>query len=275
MGKELKLSRILSNIDLNKDIDAIRLYTHWCRIVYRKFEKLNPKEHFHLFWEFHLCLSGSATISIDGVQHVLSENTWVFLCPKSKHRFVSVTQDYSEFVWGFNIEDKDEINENLNNFYKSAKEFDADKEFIDSITLILENVEKMQFGYYNLIANTLYHIFLILVRNAGIKNNATHHKVRNNEIDVIRKYICDNLSSDVSIEDVSLFLGVSKNSIDDTLKKECDKTFVQFKREIKSHAICELLRETDRTMEEIAEAIGFSDRYSMGKFFKTWEYQTT
>ena len=58
------------------------------------------------------------------------------------------------------------------------------------------------------------------------------------------------------------------------LKKEYRKTFSQIKREMRAEVISELLRETDYTMEEIADATGFSDRYSMGKFFKKIEGET-
>ena len=46
------------------------------------------------------------------------------------------------------------------------------------------------------------------------------------------------------------------------------KTFGEIKRRVKVEAITSLLGETELTMEEIAEATGFADRYSMGKFFK-------
>ncbi len=272
--RELMISRKLSKLDLNRINNEIQIYTHWCRIAYAAFEKWDHKEHAHSFWELHLCLGGSACIQIDGTEYTLTENTYVFFSPKSKHTILFESGNYSEFVWGFSIEDNQEINEILCNKYKNTKLFKADKEMLNSDLMILDNTEKSEFGYYHIIKNELYHIFALLVRKVGVKNRGIYHKSKNNEVNIIRKYIYENLDSDISIDDVSLFSGISKSSIKRMFKKEYNKTFSQIKREMRAQVISELLRETDYTMEEIADATGFSDRYSMGKFFKKIEGAT-
>lgn len=57
-------------------------------------------------------------------------------------------------------------------------------------------------------------------------------------------------------------------------KKEYNTTFSRMKRELQLEVIRELLQETNYSMEEIADITGFSDRYSMGKFFKKLEGST-
>lgn len=269
MGKrELKLSRELSKLDFNRVEDKTLLYTHWCRFAFAEFEKWNHKEHSHLFWELHLCLHGSATVFADGKELLLTEDTYIFIPPKSKHTILSESEDYSEFVWGFGIEDNEEINEILYGYYKKIKVFGLDEKIRGFLLSIIENVEKEGFGYYHIIKNELYHIFINLAKKAGAENRRTYHKATNNEISLIKKYICDNLQTDITVDDVILFSGISKNKIESLLKKEYNKTFSQIKREIKAEVISRLLSETNHSMEEIAELSGFSDRYSMGKFFK-------
>ena len=272
--REFMISTELSKLDFNRTKDEVQLYTHWFRIAYAEFEKWDHKEHAHLFWELHLCLSGSVNVRIDDTEYILTENTYIFFCPKTKHTILFETGDYSELVWGFNIENNQEINEIFCDKYKNTKLFNAEKEMLDSVLLILDNVEKARFGYYCVIRNELYHIFTLLARKAGIENSGIYHKEKNNEVNLIRKYIYENLSTDISIDDVALFFGISKRTIEHMLKKEYRKTFSQIKREMRAEVISELLRETDYTMEEIADATGFSDRYSMGKFFKKIEGET-
>ncbi len=272
--RKLMITRKLSKLELNRINNEIQLYTYWCRVAYAEFEQWNCKEHAHSFWELHLCLSGSARIKIDGTEYTLTENTYVLFSPKSKHTFIFESENYSEFVWGFSFEDNQQINETLCDKYKNTEVFNADKEMLNSILMILDNTEKSEFGYYHIIRNELYHIFVLLARKVGVKNRGVYHKSKNNAVNTIRKYIYENLSSDISIDDVSMFSGISKNSIRRMLKKEYNKTFTQIKREMRAQVISELLRETDYTMEEIADATGFSDRYSMGKFFKKIEGAT-
>ena len=271
--RDFMVSRELGKLDFNRPKDETELYTHWFRIAYAAFEKWDHKEHAHLFWELHLCLSGSVTIQTDDTECVLTENSFVFFCPKSKHTILFETEDYSELVWGFGIEDNPELNAVLCRQYKNTKVFRAEKEMLDSVSLILDNIEKEEFGYYHIIRNELYHIFTLLARRAGAENSSIYHKEKN-EGTLFRKYIYENLSGDISAEDAALFFGVSKRTIEHVLKKEYRKTFSQIKREMKAERISELLRETDYTMEQIADATGFSDRYSMGKFFKKIEGET-
>lgn len=267
-NNELKISRKLSNLDFNANVEKMVLYTHWCRVAFSRFEKWNYNEHAHLFWELHLCLCGSAKVLIDEIEYTLTENTYIVLSPKCKHKFIFVSEDYSEFVWGFGINNNDEIDEYLCNQYKDIKIFNAKKEILDCVKLIWENVENCDFGYYHIITNVLYHIFIILARDVGANEYPSEQMQKSNTYMLIKRYIYENLSVDVNIEDAAVFLGVSKNFIERSLKREKDKTFSQVKREMKAEAICELLRETEYSMEEIADITGFADRYSMGKFFK-------
>ncbi len=266
--KELILSKALGQLDFNSLQNAVSLYTHWCRMVYAKFEKWNHKQHAHLFWELHLCLGGSMRLEVEGKEQVLTKNTYIFLAPKRKHKILFVAEDYCEFVWGFNVKDNPHVNEKLCNAYKEVRVLKLDKEMRNSVLSILSNTEKAGFGYYHIIKNELYHIFALLAEKAGAENQGIYHKANHNEVGVIENYIRENLQSDISLDDVALFLGMGKRAIVSLLKKEYNKTFSQIKREIRADVIGQLLRETDCTMEEIAETTNFSDRYSMGKFFR-------
>ncbi len=273
-ARALMLSKELSKLNFNEENSELLLYTYWCRVAYSALEQWNQKEHAHSFWELHLCLSGSARILIDGTEYILDKNTYIFLSPKSKHKFLFESDDYSEFVWGFSIEDCDDVNEILFDKYRKTNVFQAETEMRNSVFMILENTEKAEFGHYHIIKNELYHIFALLVRSAGAKETKTYTKARKNEAELIGKYIRENLADSISIEDVASFFHISKSSVERICKREYNKTFSQIKMEIRAETIRKLLQETDYTMEEIAGATGFCDRYSMGKFFKKMEGET-
>lgn len=196
--KERATSKKLSKLDLNKPSNEINIYTCWCRIAYAEFEQWNAKEHAHSFWELHLCLGGNARILVGGTENILTENTYVFLPPKSKHTILFESKDYKEFVWGFSIENNQEINGVLYEKYKKAGVLRVNEEMLNCISLILENTKNAEFGSYNIIKNQLYYIFVLLARAVKVQNDFAYHK-KHNELDIIRKYIRENLSNDISI----------------------------------------------------------------------------
>ena len=268
------ISGNLGKLDFNRSFNKVNLYTYWCRVAYAEFEKWTYKEHAHSFRELHLCIGGSARIVADGIEYTLTENTFLFLNPQTRHAFLSATEDYSEFVWGFCIEGNRELEEIISNKYKNTSVMNADSKVIHSISRILDNIEDVEFGYYDVIRNEIYHIFLILARKAGVENRYIYNKTQNKEISLIRKYIKENLPANTSLEDASLLFGISKRSIENMCRKEYNITFSQLKRDVRAEVIRQLLHDTDYTMEEIAEITGFCDRYSMGKFFKSIEGQS-
>ena len=268
---KLMISKKLGRLDLNRKVDEIQLTTYWCRVAYTEFEKWNPKEHSHSFWELHLCLSGNARIISDKNEYVLTENTYLVLCPKEKHTILFQSDDYSEFVWGFCMEDSKETEEELYNRYKEEKVIAADAQMLFSVCRILNNIEKAEFGYYDIIRNELYHIFILIARKAGLADLHEDYTPQNNKSALIRKYVCENLTDNITAEDVASFFCVSKSSVERMCKKEYGLSFLQMKNEVRAEVIRKLLKETDCTMEEISTATGFSDRYSMGKFFKKFE----
>ena len=53
--------------------------------------------------------------------------------------------------------------------------------------------------------------------------------------------------------------------------EECGMTVSQLRRQLQFEEIKRLLYDTDLTFDEIADRCGFSDRYTMGKFFRKYE----
>ena len=267
-AREHSISRKLRKLDFNKTQTPIPLYTHWCRTVNAKLEGWNPREHAHLFWELHICLQGEMLIRTGGKTHLLAANTFVFLAPKSTHTILYQSESYTELVWGFAVGDEWEVADVLRQRYQETEVIYASDEMLRAVQLILENSERAGFGYFHIIKNELYHVFALLARRAGVKERGEYHKPTRFDLALVKAYLKENLQSDIDVEDVALFLGVSQRELLRFLKQEYNKTFREIKRDVKVETITALLAESELTMEEIAESTGFSDRYAMGKFFK-------
>lgn len=271
MDNDLLLSKKLGKIDLNRDVETLSLYTYWCRVALRKFETPNLKEHCHSFWEFHACLCGESVLEVDGVEHTLTVGNFLFIPPQKKHTIKYESDDFSKFIWGFSVGDQ-AVSDKLAVHYDKVSPVETDSEITNSISSILRFADSGGFGFYSMIKNNLYGIFVQLSRNILTDENTENYdKTYHAEMEAIAQYISNNIASNVGIEDVSAQFLLSKKKIEQMCSKEYGMTFSALKRSLQTERIRELLANTECSLDKIAELTGFSDRYSLGKFFKKHE----
>ena len=87
----------------------------------------------------------------------------------------------------------------------------------------------------------------------------------------MRKFIKDNLASDILFSEVAENFCLSERQFSRICKTETGKTFRDIKAEIQIETIKNLLTDTDYSLEKIAFETGFCDRYTLSKFFKKQE----
>ncbi len=86
--------------------------------------------------------------------------------------------------------------------------------------------------------------------------------------EVIRDFIAENLSSSLSVSDIAAQFYMSERQLERICHEEYRVTAGELKRKLQAEKIRHLLSETTLSLAEIARLTGFSDRYSMSKFFK-------
>lgn len=265
------ISKTLSRIDLNKESRVCTPLTFWCRTVHSKYEMWNQKPHSHTFWELHLCLSGTCVIEANEKKHTLTKDMLFLIPPSQTHTVVSQSGDFSKFVWGFSVPEKN-VETDLLSVFSTPKAEHAPLQILSAIEVILENTEQQKYGFHSVIKAQLSAIFLTFVRQTGTESpKQEYQKTHSEEMAQITEYIRENLSSALSAEDVSAAFFVGKGHMERLCKSEYGMTFSELKRKLQVEKIRSLLQETDLSMDEIARSTGFSDRYSMGKFFKKTE----
>lgn len=258
----------LSRIDINYPTVPLRLQTYWCRIVRTCSENWFPKAHSHTYWELHLCLQGKCEILIDEQTFCLSAWTFLFLPPGKQHKILHESNDFSKFIWSFEVSD-DTAQQMLQQTYAVPAIRSVGSEMQQAFAMLMHHVESERYGSFELIKNDLYHIFVLLTWEAEGVPYTVPRKQPVKELALIRAYLQENPQS--SIDDVVSLFGVSKTSLDRMCNKELHMSFYRMKQELLLERIRTLLCETNLSMEQIAEATGFSDRYAMGKFFKRQE----
>ena len=85
-----------------------------------------------------------------------------------------------------------------------------------------------------------------------------------------KEYIRNNLSSNLTIQEVSEYVGYSSAHFSVRFKQECGITFSEYVMESRMEKSKELLKNTRETIESIAAEVGYSDVKSFTKNFKKY-----
>ena len=269
--QELLASRRLSSLNLNVREEEIPLKHYWCRVAYQQHDKANLKTHRHSFFELHLCLEGQCEIAVDDTSFCVTPKTFLLLPPQKKHTILSQSEFFSKFVWGFSVRDPD-VAKKLSECCQNGRLCAVEEPFLRGLRVILDNSLGDDFEYHSVIRGQLYYLFVLLVRqmtNLHAKNR--FQKNTSMQLAEIRKYLLDNLSVNLSATDIAEQFYLSRKQLTRICMEECDMTVNQLKHSLQLERIRQMLAETDASLEEIAQAVGFSDKYSMSKFFHKHE----
>ena len=185
----------------------------------------------------------------------------------------------------------DGISCNCLNYYEIAKSFDFNPSLLD-------HLKSKQFIHLrdtseNLIRNLfIYLIDEYINRYPGYKNimNAylseliihilrTYEKLRlgkKSEIDVygnpivtnVIKYIQFNLEKDLTLDNISRQFYMSNSYLSTLFKKHTGVTIQDYVQSLRIDRVCDLLRNTDRTIEGIADRVRYNSNSYLHKLFK-------
>lgn len=248
--------------------------------------------HTHEFVEFNYMLSGSCTQYVNNKKVVLNEGEIILLDKDIVQRIDPLSQN--DIL--INILLKDEsittdiiinmvkstglVNEFLMNASNKSGMHDVfihfhcgDNEGVQEIIhqLILEYFQKKR--YYIRAANLLLSLLLIDLTRVIEEESLDNYQKKDEEIINILKYI-DIHFRQLSLKDLAEEFGYNPNYIGNKLKKETGRTFQDLINSAKYQTALELMKETDKSIEEIAYEVGFYSLPSLYKLFARFTDKT-
>lgn len=271
-GLIVKDTRNLGKIDLNKECSEPSITTMWCRIARDGTDGQNYNEQSHSFFELHLCIEGECELWAGDKLCKLTADTYLLIPPRTRHRIISVSEDFTKLVWGFSISD-DGLCGELASASEPCLIRAVPTPAAKTIELMLDEADDPSgFQAVSIIRHQLFYILILLIRDiTGIRSDERSVKESHALMGELRRYVSENLSARVGLKDVSKWLYVSERHIERLCLSEYGVSFGELKRGIQHERIRELLSGTEYSLPDIAAAAGFADEYSMGKFFKRRE----
>ncbi|ULT25394.1 AraC family transcriptional regulator [Sphingobacterium sp. E70] len=91
----------------------------------------------------------------------------------------------------------------------------------------------------------------------------------NEKIDRIFKFVFNNFTKEIPLDQVATLANMSKHSFCRYFKSRTQKTFVQFVNEVRISESCRLITENKLQITNIAFACGFNSLSNFNKIFKS------
>lgn len=275
----LSLSKELNRLDLMYETDGVILKNYWFRIAMKEKQIFNDKMHAHSFYEIHLCLKGWARFLVDGKESCLHAGEMAFVPKRKKHQIFDISDDLEKVVWGYDLLPGKETNDppELLEVYRGLTGFciqPIGKETLYPFALILQNLREKKILWFECIKLYTYCFLVEQTRLIfkGTMNKETEPLLKSRiKMESIRLYILDNLQNGVTVQDVARQMALSERQLSRICYHEFGISVGEYIRQLKMEQAKRLLEETDLTIEEIAERLGYSDRFVFSKAFSGYE----
>lgn len=238
--------------------------------------------HWHDEFEFLLITSGKAVFRVGDLEYVVKEGQALFIKSGELHSAYS-----DEGKWGFsaivfhpnllNSNPYDKIqNKYINEITNKQCVFSTiisgvepwEQELLGHLEKIIEIAVKKEYTYELLIKSHLYVIFSLLLRNAKIQpeHNLTY---KSDRLKTAMQYIQSNYEKQIRISDLSQIVNMSEGHFCRYFKKIVTKTPIEYLNYVRIIKACELLKNTERKILDIAMEVGFNNfSYFINRFKK-------
>lgn len=238
--------------------------------------------HWHDEFEFLLMTSGKAVFRVGDMQYNVKKGQAVFIKSGEIHSAYS-----DDSVWGFsaivfhpkllNSNTYDKIQgKYINTIIEKQRIFSTliaginswEQELIDHIEKTIEIARKKEYTYELLIKAHLYCIFSLLLKDTRteVDQNLTY---RSDRLKTAIQFIQSNYMQQIHIRDLSNMVNMSEGHFCRYFKKIVSKTPIEYLNYIRIMKSCELLKNTERKILDIAMEVGFNNfSYYINRFKK-------
>lgn len=243
----------------------------------KNFKSLNES---HDFYEFVFCKRGSLQVKQDSKETLLNENEIIFHAPNVTHGIKADGISPVE-IYIISFDSKSEQMSYFNNkklkvphklitflnmiFDVGSKTFDIDNTTPN--TLKMELKYDAELGGIQSITNLLEFFLIELIKDQN--EDELSFFINSNElVDSILEYLKNNIENQISIDEIANKFSYSKSYIFKEFKKVTKETIMSYYIKLKINAAKEYLRKTDKSINEIAAILKFSDTNYFIKVFK-------
>ncbi|WP_202849494.1 AraC family transcriptional regulator [Clostridium thermosuccinogenes] len=277
----VKASRKLSEIDLKIVAGKLDIDVLWFRAMIHDGD-WHINRHTHSSYEFHFIASGGCSVVLDDGEFEAKEGEFYLTAPGVFHEQRSIGD-------GKMVEYCINCDINLTDDAPSEEKFILEilrdtpcrsfKDAHGSIELFNRALEEAYYqhaGYYTNIKSLATMIITAASRamsesvpirySVPLKNRKSDYR-----IEQIEKFIDDNISNAITVGDVAKYMHLSEKQVLRIVREAKGTSVKDLIVKSKFQKARELLRETDLSLKQISDMLGFSSEYYFNQFFKREE----
>lgn len=272
----------LIELNLNIEMQGVSVDIDWFRLVSGR-QPPNESWHSHSGTEIHFLIDGSIEFDFSSESHILNSGEMIII-PKSQiHRLLNPSnQNYRRYVLNVSAQ----ANEHAEGqFLFESLSIDnpvimkIPQNVIDMLQECQDESEQAIVGYVSMIKLTLLRILFTLVRE--IKHyprtdeiNITKRTFANQMAERIMNYVERNVCNNITVNDISEFMHMSSKHIQRLVQREYKCTVKELVVRFRLQMAKEYLKNTQMSVSEISEIMGFSSEQSFCRFFRNAEGQS-
>lgn len=249
-----------------------KFFDHKSQLIYVSYSKFGQDwkslKHFHSFTEIFLILNGEGVFTVENKSFDIKINDLIIVPPNVYHQEFSHDSKPLEYVV-LGVEDLlFQIKDPHQNFI--YQNFDKDNEDILYYFhhLLIES-ENKELGYDTVCQKLLELLILKIIRKMNI-NLQTHQIILpiKREIRMICRYIDQNYSENLSLENLAQYMKMNKYYMAHEFKKYIHISPIQYLIKRRINESQSLLKTSSLSVSEISEAVGFSSQSYFSQIFK-------
>jgi len=266
------------------DNDAFHIKFLSCRLIYCGMVDDNSKnhaihsysDHKHSFYEYDLTLSGNVTYVVDKKTVEVPPGSFIIFPPKKVHKINHEQANFSKISLLFDFTTKSDEHTNFYNFFErmcknpqvwqTTSEIDYIAGKIATSSLSKEN------DYHNLI---LHYLALFFMETARAVVGDKYKTENEGQIDIrVKKameFVQMRAGVRVTVDDVAAAVFISTKQLTRLFKKEVGISPYEYIKNEKLKHVRTLLEETDLSLSEIADIVGYSSEYALNRAFTMHE----
>lgn len=189
------------------------------------------------------------------------------LFPNVWHRYHPISEQGWDENWiGFNGEVAKRIMDGFFSPEKALIRIGHDQELLDLIRSVTSLMQQPTAGYQQLMAARAMEV-LAHARLRSLSYRSTDREV-SRKVQEARSYLLDHSAEQVDMNDLARRVGLSYSRFRFVFKESTGTSPLQYHLDIRLNKARELLLQSDLSITEIADRIGFSDVFYFSRLFK-------
>ena len=217
----------------------------------------------------HYILEGQGNFKVDGKTYSLSEGQGFVICPNVITYYEADSINPWHYTWvGFSGCKAKEylLNAGLNRKYPifTYTQDTCIEKYIEEMI----HINKLGMGNDLNLLGLLYLFLSKLTQNNSHLCKTTLETPQNLYIEKALNFIQANYSRNITIGELSTFLSLNRSYLYTLFKKELSISPQQFLIQYRINKACELMKNTNLSISQIARSVGYSDPLVFSKTFK-------